>query len=109
MRPSPPPALAAIIILGNALSMYRDNIDLVREADPSNAILRTGPLFQEIKLISNTLNRVAREEHAERLPHLWRSFNELTLSFSGPDMRSSAAGVEALADRPPEHISDSDL
>lgn len=92
-----------MIILGNALSMYRDNIDLVREADPSNAILRTAPLFQEIKLISN---RGAREE---RLPHMWRSFNELTLSFSGPDWRSSVAGVEALVDRPPEYISDSDV
>ena len=44
----------------------------------------------------------------ERLPRLERAFNDLALSFSSPEARASAAGVEALRDRPLEFVEEMD-
>lgn len=112
-RPNAPPfllrtpALGSIAILGNRLSSYRDRAIYAKDRDdPTNAVMRAGPLLQETDVLPYSPADKGRWRlDVDLLPHLEGAFNELTLSFSGHEARSSAEGVEALLNRPLELVS----
>ncbi|CAN0319692.1 unnamed protein product [Laminaria digitata] len=104
-------ALGSIIILGNKMSSYRDRtLSTTALADPTNAILRSEPLLEDIDLLpyQGPDRKVRWRRDVERLPRLERAFNDLTLSFSSPGARASDAGVAALRDRPLEFVEEVD-
>eukprot|EP00903_Cladosiphon_okamuranus_P019278 g17721.t1 len=98
--------LGSIVILGNKLSSYGDRLlDARARSDPTNAILRAGPLLQDIDLLPYPASFRARwRRDVDALPGLERAFNDLALSFSAPGARGSAEGVEALRNRPLEFV-----
>lgn len=109
------PALGSIIVLGNKISRYREDrlLDARSRDDPTNALLRAGPLLRDIDLqvpypassATGTPEDKGRwRRDSEKLPRLERAFNDLALSFSDPKARSSADGVAALLDRPLEFV-----
>ncbi|CAM9467424.1 unnamed protein product [Hapterophycus canaliculatus] len=106
-------ALGSIIILGNKISRYREDrlLDARARHDPTNALLRAGPLLRDIDLqvpyptsTGTPEDKGMWRRDSQKLPRLERAFNDLALSFSGPDARSSADGVAALLDRPLEFV-----
>lgn len=104
------PALGSIVILGNKLSSYGDRLlDARARTDPTNALLRAGPLLRDIDLLPYPSSDSARwRRDVERLPRLERAFNDLALTFSAPETRGSAAGVESLRDQPLEFVEAAD-
>ncbi|CAM9490922.1 unnamed protein product [Scytosiphon promiscuus] len=110
-------ALGSIIILGNKISRYREDrlLDTRARDDPTNALLRAGPLLRDIDLqvpypasAANPEDKGKWRRDSEKLPRLERAFNDLALSFSNPDARGSAEGVAALRERPLEFVEDAD-
>ncbi len=104
------PALGSIVILGNKLSSYGDRLlDARTRADPTNALLRAGPLLRDIDLLPYPAADSARwRRDVERLPRVERAFNDLALTFSAPEARGSAAGAELLRNRPLEFVEAAD-
>ena len=102
--------LGSIVILGNKLSSYGDRLlDARARADPTNALLRVGPLLQDIDLLPYpSSDRAEWRRDVDKLPGLERAFNDLALSFSGPEARGSAEGAKALRDRPLEFVETED-
>lgn len=98
--------LGSIIVLGNKLTSYEDRLlDARARADPTNALLRAGPLLQDVDLLPYPASDRARwRRDVDKLPGLERAFNDLALSFSGPEARGSAEGARALGDRPLEFV-----
>ncbi|CAM9345153.1 unnamed protein product [Ectocarpus fasciculatus] len=103
-------AMGSILILGNKISSYTDRLlDARSRVDPTNALLRAGPLLQDIDLLPYPASDRARwRRDVEKLPRFERAFNDLALSFSSPDARSSAEGAKALLDRPQEFVEEED-
>ncbi|CAM9825800.1 unnamed protein product [Ectocarpus sp. 13 AM-2016] len=103
-------AMGSILILGNKISSYTDRLlDARSRADPTNALLRAGPLLQDIDLLPYPgSDRAGWRRDVEKLPRFERAFNDLALSFSSPDARSSAEGVKALLERPQEFVEEED-
>lgn len=98
-----------MVVLGNRLASYGDRLlDARARADPTNAVLRAGPLLlQDVDLplpYPAASDRARWRRDVDGLPGLERAFNDLALSFSGPEARGSAEGIEALRDRPPEFV-----
>lgn len=99
--------MGSIVILGNKLSSYGDRLLAARaRADPTNALLRAGPLLQDVDLCLPypAPDRPRWRRDVDKLPGLERAFNDLALSFSGPEARGSAGGGEALRGRPLEFV-----
>ncbi|CBJ29823.1 conserved unknown protein [Ectocarpus siliculosus] len=103
-------AMGSILILGNKISSYTDRLlDARSRVDPTNALLRAGPLLQDIDLLPYPGSDRARwRRDVEKLPRFERAFNDLALSFSSPDARSSTEGATALLDRPQEFVEEED-
>lgn len=101
------------MILGNSLAKYRELMSLSGHADDvvAQAIDRAGALIEEVEVHACPPGEKIRwKVGMERLPVLDRAFNDLCLSYSPLDRRLSAAGQQALSDRPEEfHDSDGDL
>ncbi|CAM9917215.1 unnamed protein product [Ectocarpus sp. 8 AP-2014] len=99
-------AMGSIFILGNKISSYTDRLlDARSRVDPTNALLRAGPLLQDIDLLPYPGSDRARwRRDVEKLPRFERAFNDLALSFSSPEARSSAEGATALLERPQEFV-----
>lgn len=104
------PALGSILILGNKISSYTDRLlDARARNDPTNALLRAGPLLQDIDMLPYPASDRARwRRDVEQLPRMERAFNDLALSFSDPEARGSPEGVSALRDRPLEFVEEED-
>lgn len=104
------PALGSTVILGNSLAAYRDRLvspDVAQ--DPSNAIAHAENLIQESPVHPYPIaDRLRWRRDADALPHLERAFNDLSFSYSGPELRESEAGRIALLNRPTEFVEDSD-
>ncbi|CAN0454489.1 unnamed protein product [Ectocarpus sp. 12 AP-2014] len=103
-------AMGSILILGNKISSYSDRLlDARSRVDPTNALLRAGPLLQDIDLLPYPgSDRAGWRRDVEKLPRFERAFNDLALSFSSPDARSSAEGAKALLERPQEFVEEED-
>lgn len=99
-----------MVILGNKLSTYVDReVSGQALADPANAILRAAPLLQELQLHPYQAKDKGRwREDVERLPRAELAFNDLTLSYSCPEARGSAEGIDALLNRPLEFHEETD-
>lgn len=103
-------ALGSTIVLGNSLIAYMDRLvpaDILQ--DPSNAIARAQGLIQELQLHPYPSADKARwKKDSDRLPYLEVAFNDLSFSYSGPDLRASEAGCEEFMTRPEEFVEESD-
>lgn len=99
-------AMGSTIVLGNSLTTYRDrtvSADVLK--DPSNSIVRAEALMQEVEVHSSFPTDKARwRRDVELLPHVEFAFNDLTLWYSSPECRLSAAGRLALQNRPDEFV-----
>lgn len=77
--------------------------------DPRDAIRQAEPLLEELRVHRYARHQESRwQRDMEHLPHLRLAFYDLTLSYSPPERRSSAAGRKALLVRPLEFIEDQD-
>lgn len=101
------------MILGNSLAKYRELMSLSGHADDivAQVIEKAGALLEEVEVHSCPPGEKIRwKADMERLPVLDRAFNDLCLSYSPLERRLSAAGQQALSDRPEEFLdSDGDL